>query len=173
MSNAMSLRNDNQPWYKDRWPWLLMAGPAIVIVAGVVTAWLAVTSNDGLVTDDYYKQGLAVNQSLQRDHQASSLGLQADLMRAGSNVRLLVAAGSKVELPTSIVLTLAHPTRAGHDQKVEMAAEGQGIYTGKLKSEIAGRWLVSIEDPAGQWRLQGDWTADSEEPLRLMAKVDK
>jgi hypothetical protein len=35
----------------------------IVIVAGAVTVWLAVVSNDGLVTDDYYKQGLAVNQT--------------------------------------------------------------------------------------------------------------
>jgi hypothetical protein len=41
-----------------------------VIVAGFITAWLAVISNDGLVTDDYYKQGLTVNQRLQRDHQA-------------------------------------------------------------------------------------------------------
>ena len=36
-----------------------------------------------------------------------------------------------------------------------------------------GRWLVSLEDPLGQWRLQGDWLADSVEPLRLTAKADK
>lgn len=86
----MTLRSDNRPWYKERWPWLLMAGPAIVIVAGAVTVWLAVVSNDGLVTDDYYKQGLAVNQQLHRDHQAGNLGLHADVMRAGINVRLLL-----------------------------------------------------------------------------------
>ena len=58
----MTLQSNNQPWYKERWPWILMAGPGLVIVAGVITVWLAVVSNDGLVTDDYYKQGLAVNQ---------------------------------------------------------------------------------------------------------------
>ena len=63
----MILRSNNQPWYKERWPWILMAGPALVIVAGIITVWLAVISNDGLVSDDYYKQGLAVNQRLQRD----------------------------------------------------------------------------------------------------------
>ena len=62
------------PWYKQRWPWLLIAGPAFVIIAGAVTVWLAVVSNDGLVVDDYYKQGLAVNQRLHRDQQASTLG---------------------------------------------------------------------------------------------------
>lgn len=170
----MTLRNNNDhPWYKDRWPWLLMAGPAAVIVAGIVTAWLAVVSNDGLVTDDYYKQGLAVNQRLQRDHQAASLGLHGDIMRSGLNVRLLLSANSTADLPAAIVMKLAHPTRAGQDQLVEMLSEGQGVYTGKLSTGLGGRWLVSIEDPAGQWRLQGDWLADSEEPVRLVARADK
>jgi len=169
----MTLRSNNQPWYKERWPWILMAGPAVVIVAGVITLWLAVVSNDGLVTDDYYKQGLAVNQQLHREHQAGSLGLHADVMRAGANIRLLIAADGDAKLPSALFLKLAHPTRAGQDQSVRMSSEGQGFYSGKLAAEVTGRWLVSIEDPAGQWRLQGEWQADSEEPLRLVAKADK
>jgi hypothetical protein len=173
MSNAMTLRSDNQPWYKERWPWILMAGPGVVIVAGVVTLWLAVVSNDGLVTDDYYKQGLAVNQQLHRDHQAGNLGLHADVMRAGNNVRLILGAESDAGLPQAITLRLAHPTRAGQDQAIQMVLEGPGFYSGKLAADVSGRWLVSIEDPAGQWRLQGEWQADSEAPLRLMAKAGK
>lgn len=169
----MTLKNDNRPWYKERWPWFLMAGPGIVIIAGIITVWLAVVSNDGLVTDDYYKQGLAVNQSLQRDHNAGSLGLQGDVMRAGGNVRLLLRAEGDAGLPSEIILKLAHPTRAGQDQLVKMNLEGQGFYSGKLAAEVSGRWLVSIEDPAGKWRLQGDWQADSEEPLRLTARAGK
>jgi len=169
----MTLRSNNQPWYKERWPWILMAGPAVVIVAGVITLWLAVVSNDGLVTDDYYKQGLAVNQQLHREHQAGNLGLHADVMRAGANIRLLIAADGDAKLPSALFLKLAHPTRAGQDQSVQMSSEGQGFYSGKLAAEVTGRWLVSIEDPAGQWRLQGEWQADSEEPLRLVAKADK
>jgi hypothetical protein len=173
MSNSMTLNNDNHPWYKERWPWFLMAGPGIVIVAGFITLWLAITSNDGLVTDDYYKQGLAVNQSLQRDHQAGNLGLRGDVMRSGLNMRLLLSAEGDAGLPSEIVLKLAHPTRAGQDQLVKMTSEGQGFYSGKLAAEVTGRWLVSIEDPAAHWRLQGDWQADSLEPLRLTARAGK
>lgn len=169
----MTLRSENQPWYKERWPWFLMAGPAIVIVAGFITLWLAVESNDGLVTDDYYKQGLAVNQRMHRDQQAAGLGLHADLMRADLNVRLILGADRAATIPEVIVLKLAHPTRSGQDQAVQMQAEGAGFYSGKLSADISGRWLVSIEDPAGQWRLQGEWLADSVEPLRLSAKVEK
>jgi hypothetical protein len=169
----MTLNNDNRPWYKERWPWFLMAGPGIVIVAGFITLWLAVVSNDGLVTDDYYKQGLAVNQSLQRDQQAGSLGLHGDVMRSGAGLRLLLRADGDVELPSEIILKLAHPTRAGQDQLVKMTMEGQGFYSGKLAAEVSGRWLVSIEDPAAKWRLQGEWQADSLEPLRLTARAGK
>lgn len=169
----MTLRNNNRPWYKEPWPWILISGPAIVVVAGLITVWLAIASNDGLVTDDYYKQGLSVNQRLQRDHVAGSLGLHADLMRSEMNVRLLLGAVASAQLPEALILKLAHPTRAGQDQSVQMISEGQGFYSGKLAADISGRWLVSIEDPAGQWRLQGEWQADSVEPLRLSAKADK
>lgn len=167
----MSLKSsDKNPWYKEPWPWILMAGPAVVIVAGVVTTWLAVVSNDGLVTDDYYKQGMTVNQRLHRDHQAADMGLHADLMSSGSNVRLLIKANDGVGLPDVIAVKFAHPTQVGQDQLVKMTGEGQGFYTGQMATEIAGRWIVSIEDPAGNWRLQADWHVDSGEALRLSAR---
>src|SRR5574343_1417273 len=173
MSASMTLQNGVTPWYKQRWPWFLMAGPAVVIVAGVITAWLAVVSNDGLVTDDYYKQGLAVNQQLHRDSQAGSLGLHADVMLAGKNVRLLLRSEGEVKLAPALTLKLSHPTRAGQDQAVQRVSEGQGFYSGKLAAEVSGRWLVSIEDPVGQWRLHGEWQADSDEPLRLGGREGK
>lgn len=168
----MTIRSKSA-WYKEPWPWILMAGPGLVIVAGVITVWLAVISNDGLVTDDYYKQGLAVNQRMHRDQQASNLGLHADLMRSDNGVRLLLGANAEVALPETLVVKLAHPTRSGQDQLVAMKAEGQGFYSGKLLADVGGRWVVSIEDPAGQWRLQGEWVADSGEPLRLETKLGK
>lgn len=161
---------DSQPWYRNRWPWLLMAGPAAVVVAGFITLWLAVNSDDGLVTDDYYKQGLTVNQKKQREHAASDFGLRGDLMRSGAGVRLLLSSDSGAILPDAIVLKLAHPTRAGHDQAVQMKSEGQGFYGGFLTEDLSGRWLVSIEDPAGKWRLHGEWIADGTDHLRISAR---
>ena len=66
-----------RPWYREPWPWLLMAGPAIVVVAALVTAYLAVSSDDGVVADDYYKRGLVINRVLEREQRAAALGLGA------------------------------------------------------------------------------------------------
>jgi len=160
------------PWYKERWPWILMAGPAIVVVAGVVTAWLAIVSNDGLVSDDYYKEGLAVNQQLLRNKGAAQMGLVADFMRSDQKLRLVLSGQQgHLDLPAEVTLKFAHPTQAGLDQVVHMVSQGAGFYAGNLSSSIAGRWNISLEDPMGQWRLQGEWKVDSGEPLRLAAKM--
>ncbi|MFO1403803.1 MAG: FixH family protein [Azonexus sp.] len=169
----MSLVRDNPPWFKEPWPWLLMAGPLAVIAAGAVTIWLAVGSFDGLVEDDYYKQGLAVNQRLQRDHKAGELGLRADVMISGLQVRVVMTSGQYAKLPPTLNAKFIHPTRSGQDRTVVLAAEGQGIYGGTLPAEISGRWIITLEEPGALWRLQGEWRTDVLEPLRLGSGADE
>lgn len=151
---------DSLPWYKHRWPWLLMAGPAIVVVAGFITAFLAVRSADGLVADDYYKQGLAVNQVKTRDDQALQSGLSGEMSHNGQQVQLYLK-GHGDALPERVVLRLIHPTRNGEDQRIELAQEGAGFYRGQLQREPLGRFNVLIEDLAATWRLTGVWQADN------------
>ena len=40
-----------KPWYREPWPWILMAGPAIVVVAGFTTLVIAVRTADPIVSD--------------------------------------------------------------------------------------------------------------------------
>ena len=49
------------PWYRQRWPWFLIALPASAVIGSAITAVLAVRTFDGPVAADYYKQGLAIN----------------------------------------------------------------------------------------------------------------
>lgn len=143
----------SKPWYREPWPWLLMAGPFIVIVAGIVTAWLAVRSSDGLVTEDYYKQGQAAGETLARSRHAEELGLQAgvSMMQNGLRIRL---SGRIDPLPPALHVTLSHPTRAGLDQRVRLVLNGES-YAGAMHLPASGHWLVLIEDEARTWRLMG------------------
>lgn len=56
-----------QPWWRHGHVWLLISGPAAVIVAGVVTTWIAVLQPDPVVAQDYYRRGIQINQQLARD----------------------------------------------------------------------------------------------------------
>jgi len=154
-----------QPWYREPWPWILMAGPAIVVVAGLVTAWLAIRSDDGLVIDDYYKQGLAINQTLSRSDAAGRLGIDAELHFADGRIRVLL--GGRVE-PGGLTLRLVHPTRSGMDQSANLAAVEPGVYEGRLRTMQQGRWHVVLE--ARDWRLAGDWKLPAAGALILGAR---
>lgn len=55
------------PWWKYGLVWLLIAGPAAVIVAGIATIWIAVASPDPLVAHDYYRRGIEINKQLARE----------------------------------------------------------------------------------------------------------
>ena len=107
-----------KPWHREPWPWLLMAGPAIVVVAGFVTLWLAVKSDDGLVADDYYRRGLAINQTLTRSQAARNLGLSAEVTLDAAAGRVRVSVRGGAALPETLYLRLIHPTRAIADQRL-------------------------------------------------------
>ncbi|MDX9707411.1 MAG: FixH family protein [Azospira sp.] len=172
----MNIENTNaKPWYREPWPWLLMAGPAIVVVAGFITAWLAVKSYDGLVEDDYYKQGLAVSQRLARDQAAADLGIGGELMAGenGQDLRLFLSGNAEGTPPQSLQLRVVHPTRAGADQTVILKREAAGFYTGRLATPLqgSGRWHVMLEDEARGWRIAGDWLPQEQGATRLRAAV--
>lgn len=138
----------SQPWYRERWPWLLMAGPASVLVAGAATIWIALASADGLVAEDYYRQGLAINRLLAREEAARRLGLAA---------RVDLSSGIIVELqgakPEALFVHLAHATRAGYDVRLRLAPTLTGAYAAELPPMPPGRWRIVIEDPRGTWRI--------------------
>ena len=151
MSKLMQPR---QPWYRHPWPWILMAGPVVVVVAGIITAWIAASTHDGLVADDYYKQGLAVNQKLARNDAAARMQLEARLRLTAGRIELRLAARDDAPLPARLRVTLAHPTRGGEDQIFVLAGE-KGAYAGQIAALGPGRWQVVIEDEAATWRLAG------------------
>lgn len=157
-------------WYREPWPWLLFGIPAATALAGIVTIALAAVSFDGVVADDYYREGLAINRTLARDAQARAQGLQASVQfnPEGSRVRVTLSPRPAVE--SAVWLRVIHPSRAGVDQRVALAETAPGLYEGALeRPPEAGRWRLVIEDAGERWRLAGATTLPAGEPLELRA----
>lgn len=53
-----------QPWWKFGHVWMVIAGPAIVVVAGFVTLYLALSHPDPVIDQNYYRKGLEINKTL-------------------------------------------------------------------------------------------------------------
>ncbi|QDX80821.1 hypothetical protein B9N43_05925 [Denitratisoma sp. DHT3] len=155
------------PWYRHRWPWLLIMGPAIVVVASLITAWIAATTSDGLVTEDYYKKGLAANQTIARSNQAAAFGLQAGLRVSGGRMEIrLSAENPSFPPPAALHVSISHPTRAGLDQSQVFPVQ-DGRYVGHFQLPAAGHWIVLLEDDLQTWRLMGNVVLPATEEIML------
>lgn len=144
-------------WYREPWPWILMSGPAIVIVAGFYTLFLAWRGADPLVADDYYKQGVSINRIIAREERAHSLGVSATVTFANGRVRITLADAALD--PERVRLQLAHRTRAHEDRSIVAERLDRGTYEAAMNAPTEGAWIVHLDDPAADWRVTGRWRA--------------
>jgi uncharacterized protein len=143
-----------KPWFREPWPWLLMAGPAIVVVAALYTAWLAVVSDDGVIADDYYRRGLLINKDLERASRGEAMKLGAVLAVAPDGGVRLALSGFEADpaaAPSAVRMRLVHATRAGQDRAAVLTRGPDGRYVGSIAPPPPGRWLVTVETET--WRF--------------------
>src|SRR5512145_1816679 len=122
------------PWYRQAWPWFLISLPATAVIAGSITFYLAAKGWDGPVTDDYYKQGLAINEELTRSTRARELGIAARVtlggLAVGERIRVEVQAERPMPPEAALRLRLVHPGKRDADRlavlaRIDAGADGR------------------------------------------------
>ena len=158
----ISKKIDNQPWYKYPMVWLVIALPTTAVIAGLTTVYIAASTQDGLVVDDYYKKGMEINQELGRDRKASELGLSALVDTNAETGEVLVSLTAKEGYQPTPELTykLIHRTLSGADQTTTLNKVGDSLdYRGYIKPPvIEGRWTIQIVADK-TWRLKQNFTS--------------
>ena len=152
-----------KPWYKHPMVWLVLAIPMWSVIAGIYFIYIASSGANDLVVDNYYKDGLAINQSFAQDNQASALNISAYL--SVNDKQQLVAKVKNTKVPF-IEFVLSHHEDKDFDLKGAMVlAESQadgGMYRFDLPDELQGRWFVQLRATE----------VDGQTPWRLQAKLD-
>lgn len=148
-----TINNDNKSWHKEHYVWMIIFFPLLAVVGGIITIILAIQSNDGLVVDDYYKEGLEINRTLERDQLALDYQLQADVKfnQDLDEVIIILKANSSFVYPDNLPVTFLNSTRAGLDKEVNLILTGNNTYRGNLSKLTAGKWYVDIQ--CDNWRL--------------------
>jgi len=144
--------NPARRWFQEPLVWLVVSFPLAAVVGGFWTLWLAVRSADGLVVDDYYRQGLAINRELARDDRSRALGLSAQVGLTSTRLDLQLRATDAARLPAQLLVQLIHPTRQGLDRRLLLTATAPGTYGSALTPPLApGAWHLVLEQ--ADWRL--------------------
>ncbi len=133
-----------------------MAIPAASVVVGMAMLTLAIRTEDGLVADDYYKRGLAINRLIAREASARADGVRAQLWFEPGAGRVRIRLDGKVATGERVRLGFVHPTRAGLDRSADLKRSGAGLYEGVLGPLAPGRWHVTLEDEHRVWRIVGE-----------------
>jgi uncharacterized protein len=69
--------SSSQPWWHFGHVWLVLSGPAIVVVAGFFTLYLAVSGADPVVDQNYYQKGIEINRTLTAAPESLAPAMQA------------------------------------------------------------------------------------------------
>lgn len=59
----MKQEQPNAPLWKHGYVWLVIAGPAVVVVAALATVWIAARSPDPVLAEDHYRRADLINKS--------------------------------------------------------------------------------------------------------------
>lgn len=157
------------PWYKQFWPWFIFGLPGLVVIAGISTVIIAVKGADSIVSDSYYKEGLAINKVVEDINQAKAINLIADINIDVSIWQVKLSAEQAIDTE-QITIELHHPADSNLDTSFTLFSAGNNTFRGTLSDTRMNRWYIDIfpkrvdvrnaelalTTPQHHWRLKGE-----------------
>jgi hypothetical protein len=150
--------NDDSPWFRQLWPWLLMLPPAAAVGGGIMMVWLATHTPAPLVVDDYARIEEITAARFARDEFAAINGLAASVSFDRTqprvtrvSVRLTRSQPSAVVLPETLDARFRHVTEAQLDRQIQLTRYAD-VYSAQVALG-AGAYVMELEPPDARWRL--------------------
>ena len=154
----MTDNNENQGNWNQPWLWITIAPLILSVVLGLTMLNISFHIQDGLVTDEYSKEGLAINERIEKEENAKSLEAQATLSMDAESGELKVLFSSKLEkTPDTLILELIHPIIKDKDTKVVLTHQGLGQYSGMMEEALDSKLYIRLHELHNvSWVLKGE-----------------
>lgn len=167
----MSQSTDDSPWYQQFWLWFVLTPLFVVIAASFHLLYLAISTNDGVVVDNYYRDGKGYVLRGEEDAFARAANLAAKLDWGEQRVRVNLA-GQLTPLPERLELMIIFPTAKDYDLYLPMAHRGLGEYEAVAPAPLTGRRLLQLHplDADIDWRLHAEVNFPLQATVDLLPK---
>jgi hypothetical protein len=160
------------PWYRQFWFWFVFGPLIFIIVLCGFTVSIAFNYADDVVTDNYYKSGLMINQTLKQDEKAAELHLVAKVKFDQTTGEVLVALTGNHTFPKNLILFLDNPVKSKKDQHVLLTEVSAGQYRGELASPVEYSWYIALVPESDvSKRKQAEWLLSGEINLAKTAEA--
>lgn len=153
---------DNQtqdigPWYHQKWLWFVLAPLIAVVIYASIFMYIAITTSDGIVKDDYYRVARGTNIDTSRIAVATERAIKGELLVDALTGDLRLSISSSQKLPTELTLDLVHPSHQKYDQSIRLrSVNGAGVYLGSLQANLEGKRYLMLSDTSGEWLIKAD-----------------
>ncbi len=149
--------HDIGPWYHQKWLWFVLAPLIAVVIYASIFMYIAITTSDGIVKDDYYKIARGTSVDTSRVEAAAKRGLQGELLVDALTGDLRVQLRSNGALPSELILDLVHPSHQKYDQTITLrSVNGEGVYLGSLQAVLEGKRYLMLSDASEEWLIKAD-----------------
>ncbi len=165
--------NTNSPWFKQIWPWFIISFPLLTVIAGIITYYIAADNPVSLVQDNYFKEGLAINQVIHQQKKAKELNISATLNAEKTSQLLFVTLASTNINITSLQVIFSHPTQEKLDKQIIFDALGFNEFAAQLPDLPQAKWHVQLIDKNNGWLLKGRWNYPQKTKLILKSQPVK
>jgi uncharacterized protein len=151
------------PWHRQFWFWFVFGPLIFIIVLCMFTVSIAYHFSDDVVTDNYYKDGLMINRSLQQDERALALGLTASVRFDAVAHEVLVSINGAESLPKQLLLFLDNPVKKNSDQHILLQEISRGHYHAELPTLPQYSWyLALVPESTVEKRKEAEWLLSGE-----------
>ncbi len=165
------VQEDTKPWYRQFWPWFIIALPASAVIAGFTTLWIAMQTTDSLVLVPEQGVKAEADRQVAAARLASELGLAAavDIDLTTGAVKAVMRSGDLDATPATLDFEMSHPAFADRDHLITLTkampdAEGNPVWVGHFVSVPEGRYYAVLK--SSDWRLSAEWNGDAALTLR-------
>ncbi len=165
-------REDEYPWYRQFWPWFIIALLASSVIAGLTTVWISLQTSDSLVVGSGDDAQVVAERRISAERLATELGLAALIeidLQSGA-ISVAMRSGTLEDAPPTLELELDHPAFADRDQSIMLHRalpdpDGNPVWAGHFVTIPEGRWYLTLR--SGQdWRLSSEWRGETSLTLR-------
>lgn len=140
------------PWYKQPWLWFVLSVPIASVILSSIMVSVAVIGKDSLVSDNYYKDGMGINQTIEQDRLAVQLGITPIIT---TNETTIIVDIKSDNMPPQAFLTLKllHPTDSKRDLTIRLLPTPSG-FIGDLPAPLEGRRYLDLYSFDDSWRIR-------------------
>jgi len=130
--------------------------PAVAVLASVASLLLTLRAPEGELPEQYHWEGFRLDRDFSQAAHAAELGVQATITGFDVGGRCELNLRMKGSPPPTLVLHVAHATKAALDQRVEFrrAEASSNAYSGACVSVPEGHWRLELVDARNGWAIR-------------------